>query len=283
MKLNVQRLDVVRRPIELAHYIKRQALETDSETLVNQDCAIYEDGALKIVYLKLNENARPLLRALQRIKFESNSSRRTSGLTGRARTIGFMPRRTLRQDFCHLSKMAEELPDVHKMIIDYATKVSHFYEQVNPDLYLEHSFLTEKVLPEYQLPEAVFTSGIVNKNNAMAYHFDGGNFKDVWSGMIVLKRDVEGGRLVLPEYDLKFDLPHNSLFMFDGQGLLHGVTPIIPVSRKAVRYSIVYYSMRMLWECKPLSEELARIRQVKSEREVKRARQSLKQLNEKTG
>lgn len=58
--------------------------------------------------------------------------------------------------------------------------------------------------------------------------------------------------------------------MFDGQGLLHGVTPIFKKTARAVRYSIVYYSMRQMWNCLPITDELIRIRKKKAERETKR-------------
>lgn len=76
----------------------------------------------------------------------------------------------------------------------------------------------------------------------------------------------------MPEYGVGVSLPHNSVFMFDGQSVLHGVTPITKTSNQAVRYSIVYYSLQQIWNCLPLSEEVARIRNVKTQRERRRAK-----------
>jgi hypothetical protein len=60
--------------------------------------------------------------------------------------------------------------------------------------------------------------------------------------------------------------------MFDGQSVLHGVTPITKTNPDAVRYSIVYYSLQQIWNCLPLSEEVARIRNLKTKRERARAK-----------
>ena len=145
---------------------------------------------------------------------------------------------------------------------------------------MKHAEVTgEKVLGEYKIPKTPFTSGIVNKDNQLKYHFDTGNFKEVYSAMLVLKRDIAGGHLSIPEFDMGIELKNNSLFMFDGQGLLHGVTPIFKKTARAVRYSIVYYSMRQMWNCLPITDELIRIRKKKAERENNRV-ERLKQLEQ---
>jgi hypothetical protein len=77
--------------------------------------------------------------------------------------------------------------------------------------------------------------------------------------------------LALPEYDLAVAVKHKSLFFFDGQGILHGVTPMRLLRPQAKRYSLVYYSMRGMWKCEPLGAELARIRRKRTEREARRA------------
>lgn len=88
---------------------------------------------------------------------------------------------------------------------------------------------------------------------------------------MVFKGDVTGGGLNVPEYDIHFTLADHSLLMFDGQGLLHGVTPFKLTKPGGYRYSIVYYSLRQMWNCLPPNAEVNRIRKLKTEREFKRA------------
>jgi hypothetical protein len=78
--------------------------------------------------------------------------------------------------------------------------------------------------------------------------------------MLVLREGMKGGWLVLPEYDARFFLRNNSIFMFDGQQILHGVTPMAKEREDGYRYSIVYYSLRGMWKCLTLTEELAQAR-----------------------
>ncbi len=263
-KLQAERLE-----LDLNAYKMRNAVEGDYQRLITESTLIYEGDSLMIAYVELDLDCSDVVDALQHIKYEKNA--RTSGLVTTSRIFGYSPRNTLRKDFCSATSLAKEQPHYHKVIADYAAKVGEYYQQFNPDLYSTHQQTTEgHVIGDYRIKDSPFTSGIINKNNPLKYHFDTGNFTDVWSGMLVFKRDIEGGYLSVPEYGIGFELKHNSLLMFDGQGLLHGVTPIKRLHPNAFRYSIVYYSLRQMWNCLPITDELLRIRQVRTERETKR-------------
>ena len=264
-----------RRALDLNAYKLRSAQEDDYDTLVTESSAVYENGDLMIVYQELDLDCADIVQALQNIRYETSS--RTDGLPTTSRIFGFSPRVTIRKDFCSATSLAKEQPAEHALVCQYAEKVADCYQRVNNPLYEQHLAATEgHVIGEYRVKNSPFTSGIINKNNPLKYHFDTGNFKSVWSCMLVFKHQVGGGYLSVPEYGLGFELKHNSLFMFDGQGLLHGVTPIRKRSATAFRYSIVYYSLREMWNCLPITDELLRIRNLKTEREIKRTQQRAK-------
>lgn len=258
-----------RRELDLEQFKMRSAKEADYSTLITESTLIYEGDRLMIAYVELDMDCRDVVQTLQTIKYEKSS--RKSGLISTSRIFGFNPRNTTRKDFCSATSLATNQPEHHAVIAAYAAKVGEYYERLNPDLYSKHQQTTEAhVIGDYRIKESPFTSGIINKNNPLKYHFDTGNFVDVWSGMLVFKGDVEGGYLSVPQYDIGFELKHNSLLMFDGQGLMHGVTPIKRLSKVAFRYSIVYYSLRQMWNCLPITDELLRIRKFRTEREEKR-------------
>ncbi len=256
-------------PIDLADYKLRSAQESDYIDVVDRSCLLYEGGKLAIVYLELDNDSSDIIEALHQVEYHTNH--RTDGLLSTSRTFGYLPRNTLRRDFCAVTDLATKQPHEHATVISYARMVEHFYRDLNPPLYAEHQEKTERVLREYVLPGSVFTSGIINKNNPLKYHFDKGNFENVWSCMLVFKGDIEGGYLAVPEFNLAFELKNNSLLMFDGQAILHGVTPIRRMSPDAFRYSVVFYSMDKMWSCLPLGEELSRIQTLRTQRERKRA------------
>lgn len=269
----MRELRLKRQPVDISNFVKRSALETDYTELIDDDVIAIDDDTNVIIFIhkRLDFDDKSIMWALERIKYEENT--RTSGLKTRSRIFGHNPRNVLRKDFCSTVSLAVEQPKEHAIVCQYGVQIAELYSQFTPETYSKHQeIMKAKVLDEWAIKDTPFTSGIINKNNPLKYHFDSGNFKNIYSCMAVFKRDVRGGYLSLPEYAVGISLPHNSVFMFDGQSVLHGVTPITKLNDKATRYSIVYYSLQQIWNCLPLSEEVARIRKVKTERERRRAR-----------
>lgn len=269
-------LDRERRPLDLATYRLRRADDGDCSQVIGEPFELRDAGALKIVYLELADDPldgpslERIYHAVQRVHF--NTSARTRGLVSTSRVFGYLPRITIRRDYCTATSLSAEQPTEHADIAAGAAIVSRHYRAVHPDLYGRHQAAAADLpVQSYRLEDDVFTSGIINENNPLKYHFDSGNLPDVWSGMLVFRDGVSGGMLALPEYDIAVALKHKSLFLFDGQGILHGVTPMRLLRPSARRYSLVYYSMRGLWSCEPLGAELARIRRKRTDREARRA------------
>lgn len=266
----MQKLTVKRREVDFKRLRLRDALTTDCSVFIEGSAAVYEGGELKIVYQEFDERMPWLVDALKKVDYKS--SFRASGLPTISRVFGYKPRSTLRNDFCASTSLAHESPGEHATICRGAALVERLYQEANHELHQEHRALTEKkVHADWRLEGTVFTSGIANKDNQLKYHFDTGNFKNVWSAMLTFKKDIEGGHLAVPEYDLCFKLRDHSALMFDGQGLLHGVTPFTKFNDQAYRYTVVYYSLRQMWNCLSPTEELTRIRRLKTEREWRRA------------
>lgn len=261
---------VTRQALNLDDYKHRQPQEADYSTLVEDSSLIYdaETGDLLIVYLQLTDDCSDVVRALRQVSFGQANA---MGRGPKSRVFGNQPRSLPRRDNCTAAALAHENPQAHAVIAGYAERVSEYYKRYNPDLYTTHSDTTEKVLPDWRIGDSAFTSGIINFNNPLQYHFDAGNFSGVWSNMLVFREGTAGGYLACPDIDLGFALPNNSLLMFDGQGLLHGVTPIPLLHDEGYRYSIVYYSLKQMWQCLPLGEEIRRADRRRTERELRRA------------
>lgn len=265
-------LHVQKRELDLAAYKDRSPAEEDYGTLLRESTLLFneETNKLEIVYLVLEDDVRDVEDALARIRF--GKSNRTGGLVTNSRIVGHQPRNLPNRDYCTASSLSVEDPKAHGVIAAYAEKIARYYQYYNPEMYEGHAHETERVLPEWRMEGSVFTSGIINKNNPLVYHYDRGNFRNVWSNMLVLKNDVSGGYLSVPEYDVAFELPNNSLLMFDGQSLLHGVTPIGLHTENSYRYSIVFYSLLQMWHCLPIDEEMLRLKKRRTERERRRRR-----------
>lgn len=269
----MREIQLKRKDIDLAQFVKRSALDSDYDQFIDDDVIAVDADTKEIIFIhtRLDFPDTDIMWALNRIKYQENT--RTAGLKTNSRIFGYNPRNVVRKDFCSAVSLAVDQPQEHAVVCKYGVQISALYSQFTPTTYAKHQqVMAAKVLDEWQIKDTPFTSGIINKNNPLKYHFDSGNFKNVYSCMAVFKKDIRGGYLSMPEYGVGVSLPHNSVFMFDGQSVLHGVTPITKTSNQAVRYSIVYYSLQQIWNCLPLSEEVARIRNVKTQRERRRAK-----------
>jgi hypothetical protein len=88
--------------------------------------------------------------------------------------------------------------------------------------------------------------------------------------MVGFKSNVKGGHLAIPEYDIGLEIANNSVVLFDGQKICHGVTPITLKSKNAYRYTVVYYTLQQMWKCQPITEEVARIKDERTALERRR-------------
>jgi hypothetical protein len=191
-------------------------------------------------------------------------------MNARTRIFGNAPRVSIRNDYCRASSLAADDPEAHQVIANFAHVLDEQYKSAHPELYARHARQVDRVLPEWRIGSSVFTSGIINENNPLPYHFDAGNFAGVWSNMLALRADVEGGHLAVPAFDCAFAIGDRTLLMFDGQGLLHGVTPMKRTSATGYRYTLVYYSLKDMWACETSVDETRRYQHVRTLRERKR-------------
>lgn len=240
--------------------------ESDYETLVSDPCRVVCEGETVIAYGRPRVDFQPLVAAVEAIKF-GKPSYRTNGLQTNARSFGYTTRNVIRGDFCSASSLATELPAAHEQLEQFAAVVNGVYRAASRPLFENHRReAADKITVDATLDDGPFTTGNVNKNWPVRYHFDKGNLPSVWSGMIVLKRRCTGGYLSVPELRLGFELEHGTVFCFDGQKLLHGVTPF-HLGRGGFRYSVVYFTLQQAWKCLPAVEELERIRRLRTDRE----------------
>ena len=259
-------------PIELdfKDFVRRPAIDNDYSTVITGDAKLIDTSTEKVIayYLVLPKEETEQIRAVVRRIKKYLRSQRSVGLTKTAKIIGYQPRDTIRKDYCSSAALAREQPKHHAIIADFARTLARYYEKCAPEIFREHQKIAEeKVLSEWRIAGSPFTSGIVNKNTQLNYHFDTGNFKNLYSNMIALKEHCKGGRLCLPKYDIALEIEDNSVTLFDGQKILHGVTPFEITSQGGYRYTIVYYTLQQMWKCEEVTKEIVRIRDRKTKRE----------------
>ena len=260
-------------PINLFEYRKRGATLADTLEMITQPTR-WDDanGKPMAIYTKVNPSQlEPMRQALMSVKYVDGA--RTQGMVSRSRIFGYAPRVAVRNLSCRLTSMGVEQPDPHGQICNAGLLAWDVYKTHNPEQAQRHNKLAdENVLDQWKIHSTPFTSGIANHNNPLVYHFDSGNFKDVWSAMFVLRDGISGGHLSIPELGVALECSDCSLVLFDGQSLLHGVTPINKLRTDAYRYSVVYYSLQGMWNCNNITDELAKMRQTRTEIEQRRCK-----------
>jgi hypothetical protein len=266
----MQYLNAKLKNLDVKEYRHRSAKEEDCSQLIDTDTTVMIDGKPAIVYIAdVSNEAKLLFDALTKIRYDSTT--RTSGLVTSSRIFGYAPRNGIRNLPCRSTSLALDSPSENKILKRFAAVAAHHYNETNRELAEKHQKMTDdNVLENYKMDGSMFTSGIVNHNNPLKYHFDSGNYVGVWSAMFAFKRDVEGGYLACPEIDISFKCSNHSLIMFDGQSILHGVTPIRKLNKNAVRYTVVYYSLKSMWSCDTPTDEVERMRNKRLEIELKR-------------
>lgn len=250
--------------VDVRSLCKRTAMEKDADTVISEYCQIFDEDTWEfIIWLfPISRDTSDLKRALKTIKFQK--TKRTWWLESTSRIFWYSPRVAIRNDFCSSTSLSRENPEAHDMVCGYSKQLDEVYRSFWWERYKGHMENTDKVLWDYKIWDSLFTSGIINKNNPLNYHYDAGNFKDCFSCMITIKDGITWWRLSVPEYGIKFELPDSSMIMFDWQSILHWVTPIMKKSESSYRFTCVYYSLKGMWKCLTPDEELIRIKEKKT-------------------
>jgi hypothetical protein len=247
-------------PKNTKELLSQKAFEND-DPIIDEDTVIKDEntGETLLIYKDKEDNidTTGMIEALSKVKFSLN--KRTNGTVTQSEIIGYRPRMVglAGKKTCSKTMFGNKHKSIEDELFSVANTAEKLYKEFAPERYQNHSTLAENVRGEYLMPETHFTSGIINKNNPLKYHMDTGNFKDVFSIMLGLKKDIKGGYLHIPELKVNLKISNGSLSMFDGQRFVHGVTPMIGTSEQSYRFTIVFYSLVQMWNCLETSAEVA--------------------------
>lgn len=188
------------------------------------------------------------------------SGGRTSGIFAPHRTFGFVPPQVLRQRYGAMpSRFDREYPELAGILSGFGREAWRITEAAMPTAARAHATAARTLIaPCWHLGGVPWTSGIININNALPYHTDGGNIGGSLSAMLCLRRNVEGGALHLADYDVWLAVPDRSVITFSGRTVLHGVSPL-RIRKGGRRFTIVWYTRNAMRVCAPSYEaEVAR-------------------------
>lgn len=193
--------------------------------------------------------------------------RSQAGWRSVGRTFGYRPKSPRRRfDNCSPTTLTNEEPEADRVLRAAARRLTDLYVEEIPAVADKDRETLKDVLAEWRLGESIWTSGVINWSATLPYHRDTMNY-DAWSAMPVLRWQMAGGYLHLPEYDLIVGCRDGWQVSFWGRGLVHGVTPMRPKTLAGFRVSIVYYSLQGMRTCREWAEEVATAQQRRTQRE----------------
>lgn len=277
---------------ELEHYVKRRLSPAEAGELIGTDVGqslaptlpVVKDGQVLRVYdidtgelvaivTRLERRRRAALRAaVLSIRYGQNVARQGRDMSVKGATFGFAPKKAMaRQEGCRATATTRDRPDVAAVLDDIAGELGRQFRDLYPERAAsDEGVVRGAVLDEWRMHEdSLWTSGVINQSTVLPYHRDGNNF-NTWSAMPTIRFGMDDARLHIPEYDLVFQCGDGDVTWFYGKGLVHGVTPMTPRRDDAYRYSIVFYSIMGMKNCRTFAEEtrLANARRTQRERDA---------------
>ena len=277
------RVELTRKEIDAKALLRQRAAVTPEFTY-SEPGIFCLDGIPQIIYGRFDQDLSGALWAVSTLPLKqevrttegghigSTKDRaklaRREGL-GESQIFGFRPPTPYGANYCGPSHSTVAHPKQYSQLVKLGCLAAEKYKALCPVEFERQEQLVSGVLPEWRIAGTPFTSGIVNRNNTLRYHYDKGNIEDCMSAMIVFRKDCQGGMLSVPEFGAEFLLEDGAFFFFNGQKILHGVTPIY-TGTFGYRYSVVFYALRKMMECGSPEEELKRARASKTKTQKNR-------------
>lgn len=261
-------------------YAKRWMNLEDVTTVVDESCRVLgPDGQTKAVLLRGAISQESIAKAWFHLKKYNPSTNNRGTASGESKTrirkdgsvsktrigepvnsgvIGFYDRYP-RIPFCRKCAWNQQNPEKFETMIPLFQEVDKAFQEVWPEKWQIQADVRDKTHPDFVIPGTAFTTVTVNKNYRTACHLDAKNLEGSISTMLVIHDGrVEGGELILPEYDLALRFRSGDLVWFENTKMWHGNAPIKLFGEKAQRCSLVFYFRNGMQYCGSHEQELER-------------------------
>lgn len=231
-----------------------------------------ETQAPVLIVTRLAPAVKAELRAAVTAATMGTVARMSSKMPGDGRTFGFAPRNPIKQkEACGSTTLERDQPAVAAVLARLAGGLGRDFAELLPGRAAADRQVLDQVNADWLLDEdGLWTSGVINRTATLPYHRDGANFH-TWSAMPSVRMGVDGGRLHIPEYGVTCRVDDGDVTWFAGRDLVHGVTPMRLRRQDGYRYTIVYYALAGMLDCRSYAEETASAGALRTARERKMA------------
>lgn len=230
---------------------KKPVPEVVPDVVIEEACRIVEEsGRFVGIYVPDMFRADDEAKVYYSLKYQESD--RLSGIHSSSLIFGSAPRDPIKRLPARRCAFNGNNKKAYADLLRIGSTAQSLFEKHAPEQFAVHKKAIENMSTYWLMPYLQFTSGIINNSNQLFYHTDNGNTFGCYSMMYTFRTSgVVGGYLHLPEYNVLVKNGHNSLLIFDGATVLHGVTPFKKVGKDAKRITIVYYCLEKMLSCCP--------------------------------
>jgi hypothetical protein len=165
--------------------------------------------------------------------------------------VGFLDRDP-RNPYCRMTTLTRDHAALDA-VLPLAVEVDRVFQQLAPKRWGAQRRFIDRVPLDFVVPDTVFTSVTVNKNERTAAHTDEHDYSDGLGVMTVLEGGhYDGGELVFPKYRTAVDMRTGGVCLADVHEL-HGNARF--VGRTFTRLSFVFYAREHMDQCGTVEQE----------------------------
>lgn len=150
------------------------------------------------------------------------------------KTLGIKPPFEVR-----VSSFTSKHPEKWEKVIPLIQEIDRMYKKLTPSHHRKQMALANGTA--YRIPGTSFTTVTTNVNLQTAFHTDSGDFAEGFGNLVVIEKGrYTGGYTVFPQYGVGVDVRTGDFLAMDVHQI-HGNTKIKPLSKDAIRMSLVSY------------------------------------------
>ena len=187
----------------------------------------------------------------------SNTSRVPKIFEVTSGVIGFYDRYP-RIPFCRKCSWNQNNPEKFSAMLPLFRKVNDVHREHAPEFYEMQKAVVDKTSEDFVIPGTVYTTITLNKNFRTAVHLDAKNYDAVAPMLLIREGRYSGGYVVFPEYRVAASMDTSDVIIFRNMIDWHGNTPIVQLSKKYQRCTMVFYYREGMINCGSADEELER-------------------------
>ncbi len=252
----MKKIIVAPKLVDDSKFLKKQAELSHCSEIIDEDCIIYAGENIVGIYKRLDKN---LLKTIREISHKSPfiEGTRSNGLKTRSAIYGALPRTNHRNPICRWSAHTLEQRGYFNAVREFSNVITEIYDNFLPVEAERHrDVIRQNIEKDWVLGDTPFTTFNLNINTAIKYHRDTGNFKNIFSNVLILQENIVGGELIFPELNIGLSQRDGYLGIFDGQKWMHGCTEVKKTKLTGYRVSAVFYAMEAMKHCYPYKAEL---------------------------